>query len=414
MRQEKLHIYAVICVFILFAGCQQQTKTMSSKDKHVKMLSQKKLDDRYQLSLEITPPSEGTKRFTDTFTVNLKDGGTLEVTCQGVYRSPKQVKVTAVAEESAAKKAGPNIEFEKTVHDFGKVGPRQKLNGEFKFTNTGDEVLKITNVQKCCGAVTQLDKEKLKPGETGTLKVRYTSSSMPNKITKRLYVSSNDKKMPKATLTIKAETVLKVDYEPKRIKLMLKDENAECTPITIESLDGEPFSIDSFQATNDALTADFDCLIKATKFVLEPRADIEKLQKRSTGVINIGLAFADSESETVRIIFQALSRFSLRPSMLIVLYDNPDEPIKKTLWITNNYGEDFEVESTASKEGIIKVLSQREVGNRYQFELEITPPTGEDLKRFSDTFKINLKGGETMEVPCRGIYRAPKTKKAGG
>ena len=242
------------------------------------------------------------------------------------------------------------------------------------------------------------------------MKVRYTSSSSPSKITKRLYVSSNDKETPKATLTIKTETVLKVDYEPKRIKLLLKDENADCPPITIESVDGEPFSIESFQATNDALTADFDSSVKAAKFELKPEADIEKLQKRSTGVINIGLAFADSESETVRIIFQALSRFSLRPSMLIVLYDNPAEPVKKTLWLTNNYGEEFEVESTSSKAGIIEVLNQRKVGSRYQFELEITPPQGEDTKRFSDTFKINLKNGETLEVPCRGIYRAPKTK----
>jgi hypothetical protein len=224
-----------------------------------------------------------------------------------------------------------------------------------------------------------------------------------------LYVNSNDKKTPKATLTIKAETVLKVDYEPKRFKLMLKDENAGCPPITIESVDGEPFSITSFQATSDALTADFDSSVKATKFELQPKADIEKLRKRSTGIVNIAMAFDDGETETIRIIFQALSRFSIRPSMLIVLFNEQQEgPTKKTLWITNNYGEDFEIESTSVKEGNVKVLSQKKVGNRYQFELEITPPAGEDLKRFSDTLKINLKSGETLEVPCRGIYRAPK------
>jgi len=344
MRREKLVLNAVIYVFILLAGCQQEAK---------------------------------------------------------------------MAEKPAAtesKKAGPKIEFESMVYDFGKVGPRQKLNGEFKFTNTGDETLKITNVQKCCGAVINLDKKELAPGESGVLKVQYTSSSMPSKITKKLYVSSNDKKLPKATLTIKAETVLKVDYEPKRIKLLLKDENADCPPITIESVDGKPFSIASFQVTNDGMTADFDSSVKATKFVLHPKVNIENIQKRSSGIINITLALPDSESETIRIIFQALSRFTLRPSMLIVFYDNPDESVKKTLWLSNNYGEDFEVESTVSKSGVIKVLNQRKVGNRYQFELEITPPTGEDMKRFTDTFKIKLKGGETLEVPCRGIYRAPKPK----
>ena len=98
--------------------------------------------------------------------------------------------------------------------------------------------------------------------------------------------------------------------------------------------------------------------------------------------------------------------------MLVVLYNKPQEPIKKLLWVTNNYDEDFEVESTSIKEGNIKILSQKKIGQRYQFELEITPPPGDDVKRFSDTFTVNLKDGKTLEVKCRGIYRAPKPKKA--
>ena len=329
----------------------------------------------------------------------------------------QQAKVTEepAAPEAVAKKGEPKIEFESMVYDFGKVGPGQKLLGEFKFTNTGDAPLKITKVEKCCGAVTKLDKELLAPGESGVLNVQYTSSRMANKMMKRLYVNSNDKKTPRSTLTIKAETVLIVDYQPKSIKFLLKEDDISCPEITLTSNDNRPFSIKQFQATNDALTAEFDSSVQATKFVLEPKVNMEKMQNRSTGRINISVAFPepDAASETVMIMFQALSRFSIRPSMLVVMYDKPQEPIKKTLWISNNYDEDFEIESTSIKEGNIKVLSQKKIGKRYQFELEITPPPGEDVKRFSDTFTFNLKGGETLEVPCRGIYRVPTTKKAG-
>jgi hypothetical protein len=95
----------------------------------------------------------------------------------------------------------------------------------------------------------------------------------------------------------------------------------------------------------------------------------------------------------------------------MVLYDKPAEPVKKTLSLINNYGENFEVESTSVKEGHIKVLSQNRDGKSYRFELEITPPPGQ-TKRFNDVFTVNLKGGETLEVPCRGIYRVPVTNKA--
>ena len=312
-------------------------------------------------------------------------------------------------------KPAPNIVFESIEYDFGTVGPRQKLLGEFKFTNTGDAPLKITKVDKCCGVVTRLAKTDYAPGESGVLKVEYRSASTASTMKKRLYVNSNDKSSPRTTLTIMAKIELRVTVEPRSLKLLLKDENAACPKITLKSTKNEPFSITSFKCTGDYITAEFDSSIRATEFVLEPRADMSKLKKARSGRISIGLAYSDPDAaaETATIIFQALSRFSIRPSMLIALYGEAREPVKKSLWITNNYGEDFEVESTASKEGHVKVLSQRKIGGRYQFQLEITPPPGADVKRFTDTFTINLKEDEPLEINCRGIYSTRTTKKAG-
>ena len=328
----------------------------------------------------------------------------------------QQAKVAPApgAPEAVAKKAEPQITFDSLVYDFGKVGPGQKLNGEFKFTNTGDAPLKITNVEKCCGAVIKLDKKQLAPGESGALQVQYTSGRTAGAMSKKLYVNSNDKATPRAELTIKAETVLKVACEPQNLKLIINEENAACPKITLTSTDNQLFSISSFKATDDCMTAEIDSSVEAKQFVLQPKVDIEKLKNRKSGRINIGLVFSQSGTppETLTIIFQALSRFTIRPSVLMVLYNNPNEPVKKSLWVINNYNEDFEIESTSIKEGYIKILSQNKEGNRYQFELEITPP-GEDVKRFTDTFTINLKGGEKLEVPCRGIFRAPATKQAG-
>lgn len=314
------------------------------------------------------------------------------------------------AAEAVEKKGEPKIEFESLVCDFGKVGPGQKLHGEFKFTNAGDAPLKITKVEKCCGAVTKLDKEELAPGESGVLKVQYTSSRLPNKIKKFLYVNSNDKDMPRATLNIKAETVLKVHWEPRSLRLLLKDENAGCPPITLTSTDNQPFSITGFDVTGGSLTAEFDSSVQATKFILQPKVDMEKLQKRPSGRINIGLAYPEPNTppDTARVIFRVLSRFSVSPSVIMFFYDNPEQPIKKYLTITNNYREAFEIESTSSKEGRIKVLSQKKLGNRYQLELEITPKPGDDTKKITDTFTINLKDDRTLEVTCRGTYKPAK------
>ncbi|MHC4228889.1 MAG: DUF1573 domain-containing protein, partial [Planctomycetota bacterium] len=171
----------------------------------------------------------------------------------------------------------PKIVFESLEYDFGTVGPRQKLLGEFKFTNRGDAPLKITKVDKCCGAVTRLETTDYAPGESGVLKVEYRSASTASTMKKRLYVNSNDKSSPRTTLTITAKVELRVTVEPRSIKLLLKDENAACPNITIRSTKNEPFSITSFKCTGDYIIADFDSSVRATEFVLEPKADMSKL-----------------------------------------------------------------------------------------------------------------------------------------
>jgi len=274
--------------------------------------------------------------------------------------------------------------------------------------------LKITKVEKCCGAVIKVDKEELAPGEGGVLDVQYTSSRLPGKMTKYIYINSNDEQTPRKKLTIRAEIVVKVAYEPRNIRLRLNEENAGCPNITLTSTDNQPFSITSFRVTNNSLTSEIDSSVTAAQFVLQPKVDLEKIQKIKSGRISIDLAFPETNTlpETVNISFYVLSRFTTRPSMLMIMYNTP-EPVKRTLWITNNYGEDFEVKSTSVSQGHIKVLNQSKVDSRYQFSLEITPPADENIKSFSDTFTVTMADGETFRIPCRGIYRAPKTNNTG-
>ena len=49
---------------------------------------------------------------------------------------------------------GPKIAFETPVYDFGKVKSGDLVKHTFTFTNTGDELLILTNVQPSCGCTT--------------------------------------------------------------------------------------------------------------------------------------------------------------------------------------------------------------------------------------------------------------------
>jgi hypothetical protein len=297
----------------------------------------------------------------------------------------------------------PKIMFEQVVYDFGDMGPGIKKTGEFKFTNAGEGLLKITGVEECCGVVTRLNKKEYAPGESGTLEADYRSTPQPGVMRRQIHVNSNDKATPRVTLTIKATIVQKVSFQPDRLNLLLKAD-ANCPSITLTSLDGKPFSIKQFKSTGDSITADIDSSVEATKFVLQPKLDIEKLRRGLSGVIEISLTHP--EYNTVAIPFSVLPAFEVNPPLIIIFKAEPQKPIERDLWVLSNYGTDFEIESTSSQNNIIAVSSQQKIRNGYQFKLAITPPEASANQRiFTDVLSVNIKGGEKLIVNCRGFYQ---------
>jgi hypothetical protein len=299
----------------------------------------------------------------------------------------------------------PKITFEKDFHDFGDIGPGSSNTCEFKFTNTGDAVLKVNKkIESTCGCtVPELSKEEYAPGESGTITVKFSAPKQAGPVIKHMYVNSNDKTRAKIELAIKANVILKVDYEPKQISLSLKQENAGCPQITIHSLDGQPFAIRSFSSTTDALTADVNIAVKDTNFVIKPTVNLDKIKNSIEGTINIETTHPQCDS--IAIPFNVLAKFEFNPKTLVILKANPQQPIKRKVWLLNNYNEDFEIESTASEKGAIKVLSQQKAGPRYELELEITPPPAQNgVKFFTDMLIVNIKGGEKQTINCRGFY----------
>ncbi|UCG57256.1 MAG: DUF1573 domain-containing protein [Phycisphaerales bacterium] len=307
--------------------------------------------------------------------------------------------------QTEVKQRAPKITFEEVVHDFGEVGPDTKSNAEFRFTNTGDGPLKITEVEKCCGVSTRLAKRDYAPGEGGVLHISYSSTSRPGVIRRQLHVNSTDKANPRVALTIKAKIVPKVGYEPKRLKLFLSDQDANYPPITLTSLDGKPFSVTGFQSTANCITADFDPSVEATEFVLQPKTNREKLQENLKGRISISLSHP--QCKTISILFDVLPRFTTSPSVLIVLNAEPEKPVTRKVWVLNNYEEAFEIESASSKENTLKVLNRKSIRNGYEFEVEITPPARQDKRTlFTDVFLVDVKDGENLAISCRGFYSA--------
>lgn len=320
------------------------------------------------------------------------------------FNQIKQPSRPATTARTHSQRKGPKIEFKQEVYDFGNVGPGTNNLCEFEFTNVGNATLKIGEITKTCGCTPfSLEKKEYAPGESGTLKVNYFSEQQRGQAIKNLVIHSNDTARPEITLSVKANTMIQVDHEPKTLNLLLNQENADCPELTLTSIDGKPFSITSFKSTGNCITADFDPSEQATKFVIQPKVDIAMLEKTMIGRLEIGLNHPECKAITVGI--NTLPKFKITPKSIIVRGMAKREPIVQKLRILNNYNENFELDTVWSSKGTIKVLSNAAINDGYELELEITPPASKNTKSiFTETFYVKTKEGLQLEIPCNVFY----------
>ncbi|WP_236978497.1 DUF1573 domain-containing protein [Membranihabitans maritimus] len=100
------------------------------------------------------------------------------------------------------------ITFESKKFDFGTAESGDKVKNVFKFTNTGDEPLVISNVKPSCGCTTpSWPKEPIAPGESGEIEAIFDTSGKSGAQTKSITVTANTD--PSSSILILEGTVNK-------------------------------------------------------------------------------------------------------------------------------------------------------------------------------------------------------------
>jgi len=87
-----------------------------------------------------------------------------------------------------------SMKFTEYSHDFGNVGKGSENTHVFKFTNTGEAPLNITNARSTCGCtVPEWPKEPILPGEGGEIKVVFKpkDNQAGQSVTKPVTISAN-------------------------------------------------------------------------------------------------------------------------------------------------------------------------------------------------------------------------------
>ena len=114
----------------------------------------------------------------------------------------------------------PHIVFAEPVYEFGKVEQGEQVTHMFRFTNQGEQELRIESVKTSCGCTAAvISEEVIPPGKEGTISATFDTTHFSGEKAKGISVYSNDPLQPVATLTLQGEITIEVAAEPAQLYL---------------------------------------------------------------------------------------------------------------------------------------------------------------------------------------------------
>lgn len=320
--------------------------------------------------------------------------------CQESARTPdSSSSQTAI---SSARTASGRFVASRTEHDYGVIPPASIQKCEFQFSNPGNSVLHIEKVEGCCGVVTKMARQDYEPDEQGVLEVTYYARTRPGFMKRQIYVYSSDPNSPKTRFTIQAIISTKVVFDPN--ELILDPRKKEIPDVVFWSIDDKDFALKQFSSTAEGIVLSPTSGDIAKRHVIHPTIYWDRLESGSSGYLTVQTTHPECPS--VNIPFCVLSAFQANPSILTLFNALRGKPVLRDIWILNNYGEDFTIDSVKSDAGYVSMTSSSRIANGYQLSMTIVPPAApSDQKAFKDTVHVKVRNGPTLQIGCYGIYQ---------
>ena len=101
------------------------------------------------------------------------------------------------------------IQFDSAEHDFGKVTEGDKPEYDFRFSNTSNVTLVLSDVHATCGCTTPYwPKTPVAPGKSDVIKVMYNSEGRNGIFHKGVLITANTYP-PQTLISIKGEVISK-------------------------------------------------------------------------------------------------------------------------------------------------------------------------------------------------------------
>jgi hypothetical protein len=137
----------------------------------------------------------------------------LFIACQNKQKVDNQTLSDSLAALQPTADKFPVMEIDSQTVDLGTITEGDSIFHEYKFKNTGNMPLVISNVHASCGCTTpSYSNTPVMPGEHGFIKVKFNSKGKEGKLNKTLTALANTKPAEN-TLAFKIEVLKKKGQE---------------------------------------------------------------------------------------------------------------------------------------------------------------------------------------------------------
>jgi len=320
----------------------------------------------------------------------------------------KKTVPTKTAQQPQRRKDAGHLTADKTVHDFGTVEPRTKIQGKFTLQNDGKETLKIQKVHTSCSCLaSKLETKILEPGQSIPLTVTFTTPTTAGRVTKTARITTEPPALPSSlVLQVKAQVKRYIEVTPSRLELKLRGNKEKLPVFVVKSTDEKPFQITSARVGNKALELVYDKKKSATQHTItvKPKPDLLK-KSAHAGIITLQLNHPKAKNLSVP--YRMVLPYAAHPTVRRFTTVKPGQSAQADIDIVSNYGEAFELGEIKSEKGYVKVLNTVKLPKGYKLQLEMSVPANSKQRMSSDYLNVKIKDDPvgTLRILCYSIIR---------
>ena len=301
------------------------------------------------------------------------------------------------------------VEIEAPIHDFGQVFGGAEVEHIFTFTNRGENILEITNVDSSCRCTTGfLSDTQIPPGGIGKIKVAFKAPPTSEAINEVVKLTTNHPKISTFELTVKATVITPFETIPAHLLL-------------------GRISPDSFAGRHLLLRQSLEHKVKivdikpSSKYIVaRPEPPIKNGNVRVLITVEAGMPVGTfierlqidfvydghQYTSTIPISGEILGDVAFSPKQLFLGIVKPSQVSKRRVKLSSSRGEYLEISAVRTDSKYIDAqLEIMEEGNRYEVLLVIAAEAPEGDLTDTLTVQTNSTNQPELKIPIYGVVR---------